>query len=131
MAQAFFNTFRQSEDVEAISAGTTIAKNINPICKEVMMEVGISMADKEVYYPKKMTQEVVESSLKVISMGCMDTCAVLPGGRKFDDDWKMDDPAGQPVEVVRKIRDSVRGHVMSLIRKLKEEDPFRDIQEAR
>lgn len=130
MAQAFFNTLRQSEDIEAISAGTKIGKQVNPICKEAMMEVGISLGNEEVYFPKRMTAEMVKSAIKIISMGCMETCPTLPGGRQFDVDWKLDDPAGQPIDVVRKIRDNVRGHVMNLIKQLKDENPFRDINEA-
>ena len=41
----------------------------------------------------------------VITMGCGDACPIYPG-KKYED-WELDDPAGQDVETVRRIRDEL------------------------
>ncbi len=42
-------------------------------------------------------------------MGCGDACPLYPGKRYLD--WQVDDPAGQPIDVVRAIRDDIDGRV--------------------
>jgi arsenate reductase len=49
-------------------------------------------------------------------MGCGDVCPVLPGKRYLD--WGLDDPAGQPLERVREIRDEIERRVAELGRQL-------------
>ena len=49
-------------------------------------------------------------------MGCGDTCPVLPGKRY--EDWELTDPAGQPVEVVRGVRDEIERRVRDLVARL-------------
>lgn len=49
-------------------------------------------------------------------MGCGDACPVYPGKRY--EDWQLDDPAGQPVEVVRAIRDDIEAQVRDLLASL-------------
>jgi hypothetical protein len=49
-------------------------------------------------------------------MGCGDVCPVLPGRSYVD--WGLDDPAGQPLERVREIRDEIEGRVRELARQL-------------
>src|SRR6185312_5160747 len=41
----------------------------------------------------------------VITMGCGDACPIYPGKRY--EDWELDDPAGQDLETVRRIRDEI------------------------
>jgi arsenate reductase (thioredoxin) len=45
-------------------------------------------------------------------MGSRDACPVLPGKRYLD--WQVQDPAGMPIEVVRKIRDEIEERVRGL-----------------
>jgi len=49
----------------------------------------------------------------LITMGCGDACPFVPGIKR--DDWPIDDPKGQSVENVRRIRDEVRKRVEALI----------------
>ena len=49
----------------------------------------------------------------VVSMGCGDACAVYPGKRYLD--WTIEDPAGQPLETVRTIRDDLDARVRQLL----------------
>jgi L-amino acid N-acyltransferase YncA len=46
-------------------------------------------------------------------MGCGDACPVLPGKRY--EDWVLDDPAGQDLSTVRRIRDEIRDRVRTLV----------------
>ena len=49
-------------------------------------------------------------------MGCGDTCPYFAGKRYVD--WDLLDPAGQPIEVVRTIRDEIRAGVATLVAEL-------------
>ena len=96
--------------IEVRSAGTAPGEKVNPIAVEAMAEVGIDISQN---FPKKLTDEAVQASDYVITMGCGDTCPFFPGKTYLD--WVLDDPAGQGLEAVRPIRDAVRKHVEELI----------------
>ena len=99
--------------IEVRSAGTQPAEQINPAAVAAMAEIGIDITAAT---PKVLTPESVETSDVVITMGCGDTCPYFPGVSYRD--WKLDDPAGQPVEVVRRIRDDIAERVRALIDEL-------------
>lgn len=99
--------------IEVRSAGTQPADQINPAAVAAMNEIGIDITSAT---PKILTGEAVETSDVVITMGCGDTCPYFPGVSYRD--WKLDDPAGQPIEVVRRIRDDIADRVRALIAEL-------------
>ncbi|MGH2598770.1 MAG: arsenate reductase ArsC [Dehalococcoidia bacterium] len=99
--------------VNVRSAGSEPADQINPAVVEAMAELGIDISHE---FPKPLTDEVVEAADVVITMGCGDACPIYPGTRYLD--WQVDDPAGQPLEKVRAIRDDIRGRVEGLLREL-------------
>ena len=99
--------------IEVRSAGTQPADQINPAAVSAMAEIGIDITAAT---PKVLTPESVETSDVVITMGCGDTCPYFAGVSYRD--WKLDDPAGQPVEVVRRIRDDIAERVRALIDEL-------------
>ncbi len=84
--------------IEVRSAGSAPGSAINPVAAAAMAEEGIDITDQQ---PKILTAEAVEASDVVITMGCGDTCPFYPGKRY--EDWVLDDPAGQGIEVVRPI----------------------------
>lgn len=96
--------------VEVRSAGSTPADEVNPVAVQAMAEVGIDIASEQ---PKILTNEAVQASDVVVTMGCGDTCPFYPGKRY--EDWELDDPAGQPIERVRPIRDEIRRRVEALL----------------
>jgi len=98
------------ERVEVRSAGSEPADHINPAAVQAMAEVGIDITGGQ---PRKLDYATAESSDVIITMGCGDTCPVFPGKRY--EDWQLPDPAGQPIEVVRKIRDDIRVRVENLL----------------
>lgn len=96
--------------IEVRSAGSEPADQVNPAAVAAMAEVGIDIAAEQ---PKILTDEAVQASDVVVTMGCGDTCPWYPGIRY--EDWELDDPAGRGVEAVRPIRDEIRRRVEALI----------------
>jgi len=96
--------------VEVLSAGSEPRDKISPVAVEAMAEEGIDIAHNT---PKILSDEAVQASDVVITMGCGDACKFYPGKRY--EDWKLDDPAGQGIESVRVIRDDIRGRIEQLI----------------
>lgn len=106
MAAAFFNALADPARARAESAGTRPAERVHPVVVEVMREVGIDLSHAR---PRRLTPEVAARAQWLITMGCGDQCPVVPGvGRE---DWPLDDPASQPIERVRDIRDEIRARV--------------------
>ena len=99
--------------VEVRSAGSAPAASINPAVRDALLEQGIDISAEA---PKILTNEAVEASDVVITMGCGDTCPYYPGKRYLD--WVLQDPAGQGVDAVRPIRDEIRGRVTQLLTEL-------------
>ena len=101
------------EKVSVLSAGSAPKDSINPIAIAAMAEVGIDIAQNQ---PKVLTVEAVKESDAVITMGCGDACPIFPGKRY--EDWVLEDPAGQSIDVVRKIRDDIKQKVEKLLSEL-------------
>lgn len=99
--------------ITVLSAGSAPADSVNPAAVAAMLEEGIDMSAET---PKVLTDEAVEASDVVITMGCGDTCKFYPGKRY--EDWILDDPAGQGVEAVRPIRDEIRRRIEALVAEL-------------
>ncbi|KAB2585837.1 phosphatase [Rhodococcus erythropolis] len=99
--------------VHVRSAGSAPVHEINPAVIAAMAEIGIDLADE---FPKPLTDDVVAAADCVVSMGCGDACVVYPGKRYLD--WALDDPDGQPLEVVRAIRDDLDARVIALLTEL-------------
>ena len=96
--------------VEVLSAGSAPKESINPVAVEAMLEKGIDIANRK---PKVLTNESVQASDVVITMGCGDACPFYPGKRY--EDWVLEDPAGQNLEFVRRVRDEIEARVKQLL----------------
>jgi arsenate reductase (thioredoxin) len=103
-------THLAGDRIEVRSAGTEPAEQTNPAAIAAMAELGIDITAAR---PKVLTCDAVQSSDVVITMGCGDTCPYFPGVSYRD--WKLDDPAGQPLDAVRAIRDEIVDRVQALI----------------
>jgi arsenate reductase (thioredoxin) len=99
--------------VHVRSAGSDPTDKINPAVMAAMDEWDIDLSRE---FPKPLTDEFVKAADAVITMGCGDACPIYPGKRY--EDWELDDPAGQPVEVVRRIRDDIDARVQLLLAEL-------------
>jgi arsenate reductase (thioredoxin) len=97
----------------ALSAGTTPAAHVHPEVVEVMREIAIDLSDRR---PQLLTRELAEQADAVVTMGCGDACPYIPGKRYID--WDLPDPAGQPLDTVRAIRDEIAARVCQLATQL-------------
>ena len=97
--------------VHVRSAGSAPATTINPTVVQVLAERGISLTES---YPKPLSDSVVSAADVIVTMGCGDACPIFPGKRY--EDWDVADPAGQPIEIVRDIRDDIQARVTTLLR---------------
>jgi arsenate reductase (thioredoxin) len=104
---------RSEGRIHVRSAGSDPGERVNPAVIEAMNEVGVDMAEE---FPKPLTDEVVRAADVVITMGCGDACPIYPG-KKYED-WALDDPDGQSLETVRRIRDDIDARVRVLIDQL-------------
>src|SRR5689334_8816118 len=95
--------------VEVLSAGSEPADQVNQVAVAAMQEEGIDVTGQ----PRLLTTEAVQRSDVVVTMGCGDACPFFPGTRY--EDWQLEDPAGQPIEVVRSIRNEIKARVEALV----------------
>ena len=110
MAAAFFNALADSSKARAISAGTAPGERVHPEVVAAMREAGIDLSGVT---PRKLTTELATGASVLVTMGCGDACPYVPGLRI--EDWPLEDPKGKPAAVVQRIRDDIRGRVMTLI----------------
>ena len=99
-----------ADKVHVRSAGSQPTRQIHPMTIQALAERGIEPTEA---FPKPLTDDVVRAADVIITMGCGDACPVLPGKRY--EDWEVADPAGQPIEVVRAIRDDIQARVTTLL----------------
>ena len=112
MAMGWFNHLARGRAV-ALSGGSEPAESVNPAAVAAMGEVGIDIARE---FPKPWAEDGVRSADVVVTMGCGDACPYFPGTRY--EDWGLEDPAGQPLDVVRRVRDEIRRRVERLVDEL-------------
>ncbi|CAB4367682.1 unannotated protein [freshwater metagenome] len=101
------------DKVLILSGGSEPADKINSVAVEVMKEIGIDISS---YVPQKYNDELLNAVDVVVTMGCGDTCPYIPGKRYVD--WPLDDPKGQPLDEVRRIRDEIKNRVTELLAQL-------------
>ena len=104
---------RSGGRVTVRSAGSAPAVEIDEAVLDVMSELGVDLSHER---PKPLTDDAVRASDVVITMGCGDACPVFPG--RHYEEWALDDPAGQDVARVRRIRDDIDARVELLIAEL-------------
>jgi protein-tyrosine-phosphatase len=96
--------------VHVRSAGSAPSREISSTVAAAMAEIGLDLAEE---FPKPLTDDVVRAADVVVTMGCGDACPIYPGKRYQD--WELVDPAGLPIEEVRRIRDDIVDHVTELL----------------
>lgn len=99
------------------TAGSEPASEIRQAVVTALDEVGMSVGDE---FPKPLTDDVVRAADVVITMGCGDACPIYPGRRYLD--WDIEDPVGQPIATVRRIRDDIEARVRALLGELVPDD---------
>ena len=114
MAAAFFNTLAAPSRARAVSAGTRPATEVHPEVAVAMREAGIDLSAAK---PQYLSTDITKDAHIVITMGCGDECPLIPGVER--EDWPLDDPKGQPIETVRRIRDDIKKRVQALVKERK------------
>ena len=108
---AAFAQYYGGDKIEAKSAGSAPAKELNPVMEEVMRERGIDMAWRRpkslIEAEKSMTPELI------VTMGCQDACPMFPGAENLA--WDLPDPVGKPIEFMRRLRDDIERRVSDLV----------------
>lgn len=117
MAEGFLRAQAKERGVAvaAESAGTLGEGSLNPTAVEAMREAGVPIDSQR---PTALSKEMVERADLIVSMGCGVDAAACPAKFLVTEDWGLDDPAGQPIEVVRGIRDQIRDRVADLLDRL-------------
>ncbi len=111
MAEAFAKAYGTGK-IEAASAGTMPANEVNPAVVEVMRERGIDLSANK---PKLVTNQMVQGTDLVIVMGCSaEGFCPAPLLNKVID-WGIEDPKGKPLAKVRGIRDEIEKRVRTLL----------------
>jgi len=110
MASAFAQYYA-GDRLEPISAGSSPAAAVNPLMITVMQEKGIDMAYR---LPRSIDTAIGSKAPEtVVTMGCDEGCGFIPGAEI--DNWEFDDPTGQDISFMRRIRDEIETHVKTLI----------------
>jgi arsenate reductase len=99
--------------VDVFSGGSDPGAETNPLAVAAMAEVGIDISAE---FPKPWTDEIARAANVIVTMGCGDACPMFPGNRY--EDWELTDPSGQPIEVVREVRDEIGHRVRALVASL-------------
>jgi len=96
--------------VDVFSGGSEPTEAVNPEAVRVMAEAGVDISNAT---PRTWTDDDIHSADVIITMGCGDVCPVYEGKRY--EDWQVTDPAGQPIEIVRRVRDDIERRVRDLV----------------
>jgi arsenate reductase len=108
IAHAFFDHYAPA-DLRAESAGEEPAASIWPTVIQAMAEVGIDISARK---PRKLDLEMQLHADWAITLHCKASCPYVAA---TVEDWDVDDPAGQPIERVREIRDEIEQRVRDLV----------------
>ncbi len=98
---------------EVYSAGTHPADEVNPNAIEVMKEIGIDISS----HKPKLLEDIPYEMDILITMGCGVVCPFVPN--KYEADWGLPDPVGQPIEEFRRVRDIIKEKVIDLTDKVR------------
>jgi len=113
VAAAALTRHYAGDDVEVRSAGSEPGSEVNPVIAQVLAEAGLPVTD---HTPTKLDSDLVDAADVVITLGCGESCPVVPGTRI--DDWPVDDPKGQDAETVRRIVADLDVRVRDLLSEL-------------
>lgn len=90
----------------------TVAGAISPAVTEAMAEAGLHLPEE---LPGPPATGAAQADV-VIAMGCGDDCPAFPGARHLD--WDVEDPVGNDIATVRRVRDEIDTRVRALLTEL-------------
>jgi arsenate reductase len=107
MAAAFFNGLVTPSIACSIAAVPDPQMPIDPLVKAAFEELDTGRA---LLHPSRLTAELVAWGMELIHLGA--------ASRSFgfrNTEWDIADPAGQPIEEIRAIRDAIQRNVETLL----------------
>lgn len=113
MSQALFERAASGRH-RALSAGSEAdpASRPHPEVITAMRELGIDVAG---HRAQRLTTELATQADAVVTMGCGDSCPIIPGLKQLRLDWDLRDPKGRPLDDVRAIRDEIARRLPALL----------------
>jgi arsenate reductase (thioredoxin) len=100
-----------ADRLDVSTGGSQPAQKINADMATVMAEKKIDMAFRT---PQNIEAALAEGGADaVVTMGCGEQCPMAPGA--MHENWDLPDPAGQPIAVMRQVRDAIEARVQQLI----------------
>ena len=99
--------------VEVRSAGSEPGATLNAAVVQVLNDRGLSTDGER---PTLLTYDGIRAADVVVTMGCGETCPVLPG--KVYEDWALEDPRGQDLGTVRRIVGEIDLRVQDLLARM-------------
>lgn len=109
IAEAFARQYGGAR-VQAFSAGSQPRGSIDPGAVATMQERGIDISAQA---SKGLTDLPQVTWDAIVTMGCGDACPHVPARRRVD--WQIPDPARQPSEIYRQVRDAIEAAVKELL----------------
>jgi len=106
-----FARYLGGDRLDVSTAGSEPAGEVNSLMVEAMAEKGIDMAFLRPRAMAAVLEETVPAT--VVTMGCGEQCPYIPGASRLD--WDLPDPAGQPMAVMREVRDEIERRVGELL----------------
>ena len=110
LAAAWFNHLADPAKARAISAGTQPAAHVHPGVVRLLAEEGLA---ESLEAPRLLTPQLAATATMLITLGCGETCPVVPGLQR--EDWLISDPKGRPATVIEAIGREVEVHVLDLL----------------
>ena len=92
----------------ASSAGTNPAKHVNPNAIKILKKMDIETSK---LYPKNVNQFLESDFDMIISMGCGVNCPLI----RIDQDWELEDPVGQPLEIFEECAKKIEVNIKKLL----------------
>ena len=96
------------------SAGSAPADDVHATVRTILADLTTDVDGPA--YPKPLTDDAVRAADVIITMGCGDTCPILPGKRY--EEWVIGDPALASPAGVLAIRDELEARVRALAAEL-------------
>jgi len=109
MSEELFNS-RAPVGWRAESAGVSPAAAVNPVVRDLLREVGISLTERT---PRVVSPDLVAKASRVVTFGCLDRCPI--GAESKGEDWSLPGATGKTFEQLRGIRDELSRRVDELI----------------
>ncbi|MBI3088588.1 MAG: arsenate reductase ArsC [Candidatus Omnitrophica bacterium] len=112
IAEAFARRYGGAR-VMACSAGSRPRGQVDAGAIAVMKERGIDLGRQA---SKGLSDLPGVTWDAIVTMGCGDACPTVPAKQRVE--WQIPDPAHQPVEIYRQVRDVIDGAVKALLERL-------------